>query len=447
MLPWHAVTPSRDAPKSFGKYRPIAELGRGGMAIVYLAASLGPRGFSKLVVVKELKEEFCTDAEFTAMFVDEARLAARLNHPNIVQTYEVEEHGSHFFIVMEYLEGQPLSQTRSRLARLGAQLRDHQVRVLCDVLDALHHAHDLADYDGRPLHVVHRDVSPHNIIVTYAGDAKLVDFGIAKAADSTSQTRTGVIKGKLAYMSPEQAFGKAVDRRADVFSVGVILWEAITGRRMWKGMAEGAIAHRLSLGDVPRITDFVPEPPMHLKAICERALAPRLEERYPSAVAMRHDLEAYLAQQAHRPVAREFGALVAQGFVEERARLTSLIEQQMMVLRDPAQPGPSGAELPRVNLAIPSITPNANTPSTSGGRRDVSGVAASSTSGARDVAPPADPSTVRSVRAGYPLRWLVLGGIALVLAGAAVTTAVMAPWSTTGAPGSNAVTGDAQTRE
>ncbi|HEY2364800.1 MAG TPA: protein kinase, partial [Polyangiaceae bacterium] len=126
--------------KVFGKYRPIAELGRGGMAVVYLAASQGPRGFTKLVVVKELKEEFTEDAEFTSMFVDEARLAARLNHPNIVQTYEVEEQQGHFFIVMEYLEGQPLSQTRSRLARLGATLRDHQVRVLCDVLEALHHA-------------------------------------------------------------------------------------------------------------------------------------------------------------------------------------------------------------------------------------------------------------------------------------------------------------------
>ncbi len=409
---------SPEQAKSFGKYRPIAELGRGGMAVVYLAASLGPRGFSKLVVVKELKDEFSTDSEFATMFVDEARLAARLNHPNIVQTYEVEEtgiqgpaEGWHFFIVMEYLEGQPLSQVRSRLARLGAQLRDHQVRVLCNVLDALHHAHELADYDGRPLNVVHRDVSPHNIIITYAGDAKLVDFGIAKAADSSSQTRTGVIKGKLAYMSPEQAFGKPVDRRADVFSVGVILWEAITGRRMWKGSAEGAIAHRLSLGDIPKITDFVPEAPLHLKAICERALAPRLEERYPSAIAMRQDLEGYLAAIAYRPAPRDFGALVSSAFAEERARLTALIEQQMLTLRDPGKP----RELPRVVQPIISLAPHANTPVTS------SQLAAST-------------SVKPEQSVGYPIRWLVLGGVALVLVGAAVTTAIMAPWSSASQP-------------
>jgi len=383
------------------------------MAIVYLAASLGPRGFSKLVVVKELKDEFSTDTEFTTMFVDEARLAARLNHPNIVQTYEVEEQQNHFFIVMEYLEGQPLSQVRSRLARLGAQLRDHQVRVLCNVLDALHHAHELADYGGTPLNVVHRDVSPHNVIITYAGDTKLVDFGIAKAADSSSQTRTGVIKGKLAYMAPEQAFGKAVDRRADVFSVGVILWEAITGRRMWKGNAEGAIAHRLSSGDIPKIGDYVPEAPLHLKAICERALATRLEERYASALAMRQDLEGYLASIPYRPIARDFGGLVSQGFNDERTRLKALIEQQMLLLQDPQRGVGIPAELPRVIAPSISISPP-NTPVTSSRLRDVTGPMA---------ARPGVPE-----RTGYRIGWLVLFGVALVLVGAAITTVIMAPW-------------------
>jgi serine/threonine-protein kinase len=382
------------------------------MAVVYLAASQGPRGFTKLVVVKELKEEFTEDSEFTSMFVDEARLAARLNHPNIVQTYEVEEQQGHFFIVMEYLEGQPLSQTRSRLARLGATLRDHQVRVLCDVLEALHHAHELADYDGRPLNVVHRDVSPHNVIITYDGIAKLVDFGIAKASDQSSQTRTGVIKGKLAYMSPEQAFGKPVDRRADVFAVGVILWEAITGRRMWKGNAEGAIAHRLSIGDVPKITEYVPEPPPVLQAICERSLAPRSADRYPTAAAMRADLESYLATVAQKPTARELGGIVAQAFAEERARLASLIEEQMRVRAVSTGTGP--VELPKINAVLPTLTPHANTPVSK------TGPLGSMHMSARSVRAP-EPS-------GYPVKWLVIGGIALVVLGAAATTAIMAPW-------------------
>ncbi len=413
-----AFVVQRSLTKAFGKYRPIAELGRGGMAVVYLAASQGPRGFSKLVVIKELKDEFTSDTEFSSMFVDEARLAARLSHPNIVQTYEVEEDLGHFFIVMEYIEGQPLSQVRTRLAKLGAQIRDHQARVLCDVLDGLHHAHELADYDGTPLSVVHRDVSPHNVIVTYGGDAKLVDFGIAKAADSTSQTRTGVIKGKLAYMAPEQAFGKPVDRRADIFSIGVILWEAITGRRMWKGNAEGAIAHRLSVGDVPKITDFVSEPPPMLKAICERALAPRADDRYPTAAAMRRDLDAYLASMgAARPSARDLGAIVVQAFAEERARIAKLVETQMRTLR--AANESASLEVPRIEAVMQSLTPGPNTPVSKSGVLNLGGAHVASV-------PTQETS---SSGGGYRVRWLVIGGIALVILGAAATTAIMQPWA------------------
>jgi serine/threonine protein kinase len=397
------------------------------MAVVYLAASQGPRGFSKLVVVKELKEEFAQDPEFSSMFVDEARLAARLSHANIVQTYEVEEDDGHFFIVMEYLEGQPLSHARSRLARLGGQLRDHQVRVLCDVLDALHYAHEIADYDGTPLSVVHRDVSPHNVIITYGGEAKLVDFGIAKAADSTSQTRTGVIKGKLSYMSPEQAFGKPVDRRADVFSIGVILWEAITGRRMWKGNAEGAIAHRLSIGDIPKLTDYVKDAPPMLQAICARALASRPEDRFSSAAAMRQQLESYLSSLAYKPTARDFGGLVSSAFAEERGRIATLVEEQMRLVRTASTETPAldHTELPKINAPAQSLTPLASTP-----------VSKSAPLAAHLEATVGD-------AAGYPVRWLVLGGIALVILGAAATTAIMQPWAQPAAPPPSEVAPDA----
>lgn len=399
------------AARSFGKYRPIVELGHGGMATVYLAASQGPRGFAKLVVVKELNDDLAVDSEFASMFVDEARLAARINHPHVVQTYEVDENDGRFFIVMEYIEGQPLGLIRSRLSKLGTALRDHQVRLLSEVLDALHHAHELADYDGRPLHVVHRDVSPHNVMVTYSGDAKLVDFGIAKAADSSTQTRTGVVKGKLAYMSPEQAFGKPLDRRTDIFAVGVVLWEALTNRRMWKGSAEGAIAHRLSIGDIPKAVELAPNAPPQLLTICDRALAPRMEDRYPTALAMKEDLEAYLASLARRPTARELGTLVAEAFSEERSRVRAIIEQSMSIGHGPTQPPPT---------EIPSLAKAGTLSSAS-----------------------ASMSKSQVTERGYPVRWLVLGGIALIVVGAAVTTAVMAPWSSQPVPAGPPVLPDA----
>ena len=407
--------------KTLGKYRPIAELGRGGMAVVYLAASQGPRGFSKLVVVKELKDDFTQDPEFGTMFVDEARLAARLNHPNIVQTYEVEEEDKQLFLVMEYLEGQSMSAVRSRLSKLGTLTRDHQVRVICDVLDGLAYAHDLVDYSGTALNVVHRDVSPHNVIITYAGETKLVDFGIAKTSDQSSQTRTGVIKGKLSYMAPEQAFGKKVDRRADLFAVGVMLWEAITGKRMWKGMAEGAIAHRLSVGDIPRMSDYLADPPPALHAACERALATRPEDRYPNAVAMRQDLEAYLATLAQPPSARDLGRLVSEAFREERAKLAGLVEEQMRLLRARGIHAAPSVEIPRVQAPIMSLTPS---------KPEASQPAV-------DIALPG--ALPVSQEAPYPIKWLVAAGVIVLLLGAAVTTAIMAPWAQ--APAANTSSG------
>ncbi len=218
---------------TIGKYRLIAELGHGGMSDVFLAVSKGMGGFHKLLVIKQLRPNLAEDEEFLSMFLDEARLAARLSHRNVVATYEVGEDGGRYYIAMEYLEGQALKRIIHRAkTRFGL---DMHLQVVLDVLKGLHHAHDLCDYDATPLGVVHRDVSPHNIFVTYAGDVKVVDFGVAKALDSSTETSAGVMKGKLAYMSPEQARSGDVDRRADIFSVGVLLWEGVTGQRMWGG--------------------------------------------------------------------------------------------------------------------------------------------------------------------------------------------------------------------
>lgn len=310
-----------------GKYRLIASLGRGGMAEVYLAVVSGPAGFNKLQVVKLLRPHLAPEAEFVTMFLDEARLAARLNHPNVVQTNEVGEANGSYFISMEYLEGQALS----RIIRHAP--RDVLLRVISDALAGLHYAHELADYDGSPLDVVHRDASPHNIFVGYDGQVKLVDFGIAKAATSSTDTMVGMIKGKVSYMSPEQASGARVDRRSDVFSMGIVLWEAIAGRRMWEGQSDLQIIHALALGTIPSITEAKPDLDPALEGIVNRSLTASRDDRYPTAQALREALLGYLDTLGKRPSQEDVGAVVATMFAEKRESIRSLVEQQLRDLR------------------------------------------------------------------------------------------------------------------
>jgi serine/threonine-protein kinase len=318
--------------RPFGRYRPIAVLGHGGMATVYLATAQGPGNFSKLVVAKELRPELAGDPEFRAMFLDEARLAARLHHPNIVQTFEVLDEDLQLVIVMEYLDGQPMNRIRQRLGGSSKDATHAMLRIMADMLGGLHYAHELADYDGTLLHVVHRDVSPHNVFVTYAGETKLVDFGVAKVADASARTRTGVIKGKLSYMAPEQALGQPIDRRADIFAAGLMLWEIVAARRVWKG-CEDVIMGRLNAGTIPKLLEACPEAPAPLVSIVDRATAANPEDRYPTAAAFQGDLEAYLSSLTKWPTSRQAGAIVAEAFVSERDRIRGVIEQQMSEAR------------------------------------------------------------------------------------------------------------------
>ncbi|HEY8076299.1 MAG TPA: serine/threonine-protein kinase, partial [Labilithrix sp.] len=274
---------------SFGKYKLIAELGHGGMADVFLAVQAGPlgSGFSKLTVIKRLRPNLAEEPEFISMLVDEARIAARLNHPNVVQTNEVGEADSQYFIAMEYLDGQPFHRVQHRSAQRAKDgsvpllTKEQQYVIVMDALAGLHHAHELADYDGTPLNIVHRDMTPHNVFVTYDGQVKVVDFGIAKAVGRSSETRQGVVKGKVRYMAPEQAIGQEVDRRADIFAAGVILWEAATGRRMWKDMDDLNIVQALVGGEAPTSPRaFDPNVPEAIDRMCCRALARTAWDRY-----------------------------------------------------------------------------------------------------------------------------------------------------------------------
>ena len=307
----------------------MAELGRGGMSEVYLAVVAGPAGFNKLVVIKLIKGELAEDPDFISMFLEEARLSARLSHPNVVQTNEVGEFGGRYFIAMEYLEGQPYSRILHRLGRDRGLPLGMSLRILSDVLAGLQYAHDLADFDGSPLGVVHRDVTPHNVFVTYDGQVKVVDFGIAKAMNSAHETRTGMLKGKVGYMAPEQAKGERVDRRADIFSVGVMLWEAAVGRRLWKGLNEVQILHQLLSGEIPSPRSMRPDISHQLEAIIMKALSTDREQRHGSAAEMQAALDELMDAGSERSTLRETGRLLSNTFDEERKKLKAIIEQQV----------------------------------------------------------------------------------------------------------------------
>jgi serine/threonine-protein kinase len=346
--------------ESLGKYRPIAELAHGGMSRVHLAALQGPGGFNKLVVVKELRGDFAEDPAFVAMFLDEARLAARLHHPNIVQTNEVGQTEKTCFMAMEYLDGQPLASLLRRSHRSPGGLPIAlAARIASEVCAGLHYAHELKEYDGTPLDVVHRDVSPQNIFITYDGLTKVVDFGIAKAQGRTVETSIGVLKGKVGYMPPEQAMGLGVDRRADVFALGVVLYEMATMTRMWR-RDEVDILRELMSARVPTSPKAIrADVPDEIDRICRRALAPEKRERYATALEMKRDLDAFLDSAGKRATSAAIGELVAALFADDRAKIGELIDRQLRAIAD------SSGSLASQPISLPTLAIGQTGPSPS----------------------------------------------------------------------------------
>jgi serine/threonine protein kinase len=284
------------AGRHLGPYQLLLQIGRGGMADVFLALAPsidgGPR---RQIVIKQLLREVVEDDEFRAMLLDEGRLATRLSHPNVVRTFAVGDSGEERFLVMEFLDGQTLARIRRRaLAQGGVPMAVH-LRILSGVLRGIHYLHELRDDIGRSLGVVHRDVTPHNVFVTYDGQVKVVDFGIAKAASGIAHTRLGVVKGKLAYLSPESVRGEQVDRRSDVFSVGLMLWEAAIGQRFWSDHDELTVYRKLVSGDLPLGGPLEKKIDRRLLRIINKAMAVRPEDRYPTAAHMQADLDKMLA--------------------------------------------------------------------------------------------------------------------------------------------------------
>jgi serine/threonine-protein kinase len=347
---------------AFGKYRLIAKLGQGGMAEVFLAVVTGPAGFNKLQVVKKLRSELTEDAEHLAMFLDEARLAARLNHRNVVQTFEVGEEEGTYYLTMEYLEGAPFNRVLGR-ARLNPPAEGILLRIVADALAGLHYAHELKDYDGSPLKIVHRDASPHNIFVCEDGTTKLVDFGIAKAATRSNETRMGVVKGKVTYMAPEQARSAELDCRADIFVLGIVLWEVIAGRKMWDRAPDLEVLQKLALAKIPRLEDVVPDAPPELIAICNRALAPDPEDRFATALDMRNEILAYMDRAKIKLSTEDVGEYVSNAFADKRTDIKGIIERQIAKLSQGAlvvtqieEASPDSLNLPRLDLGTGRIS-------------------------------------------------------------------------------------------
>ena len=405
---------STNPGSSFGKYHVIAELGRGGMAEVFLAVVRGPAGFNKLVVLKKLRTSLLRDLDNLAMFLDEARLAARLNHPNVVQTNEVGQADESYFIAMEYLEGQAFSSVlkRHRQSGAGPLPLATSLRIVADASAGLHYAHGLKDFDGTPLQVVHRDVSPHNVFLTYGGQVKLVDFGIAKANSRTIQTESGILKGKVAYMAPEQAQGLELDHRADIFAMGVVLFEAVCGERLW-GVPDIDIVRELLMSKVPRSPkDVIPTLPDEVVRICKRALSPIREERYQTALELQRDLEKCLSELPERVTNEEIGNHVSQLFAQEREKISGVIERQLGAL----------ARLPHEEFLshdIPTLTISGGVSVTPSGARQSStpsGSARISIEGAvsTPALSPPSASSVGDEKAITKKRALIAGAIAVV---------------------------------
>ena len=306
----------------YAMYEPFA---RGGMATVHFGRLLGAVGFSRPVAIKKLYAHFTSDPDFVAMFLDEARLAARIQHPNVVQTLDAVSSQGELFVVLEYIHGQSLAELlRTARARATPVPVPIVASIVFGALEGLHAAHEARDAQGEPLEIVHRDVSPQNVLVGVDGVARVLDFGIAKAKGRAHVTRDGEVKGKLAYMAPEQIRGDA-SRRSDVFAATVVLWEALTGRRLFEADDVGALALKVLHEEIDSPRRFVPEVSVGLEAVVRRGLERDPEARYGSA------REMALALQASVPLASaiDVGAWVqrlASEALEERAARLATIE-------------------------------------------------------------------------------------------------------------------------
>lgn len=382
-------------PRQFGKYTLLRAIATGGMAKVYLAIQRAVAGFEKLVVIKRILPELAKDRAFVEMLLSEARTAATLNHPNVVQTFDVGEVESTFYIALEHINGEDIRSIVRAMKRAGVTEfpLEHTLNIILGVCAGLAYAHDKKDLDGRPLEIVHRDVSPQNILITFSGDVKVVDFGIAKSTEAAASERTmaGQLKGKVPYMSPEQAQGFAIDHRSDIFAVGIMLFELTTGRRLFKAKSEFETLKLICERDYPLPSQIRSGYPPGLEKIVMKALTKDPEQRYQSARDMQSDLESFVREERIAVSAVSLANWMKMLFEEQ-------IAEQKEVLQDVKK-------LADVIASQRSITETDMYVGTTTGAATISGT---------------DVSGVAAAKQKSGRRWMAIAVAAIALAGAAL---------------------------
>ncbi len=390
-----------DLPAQFGKYLLVHRLGSGGMAELFLAKQTGLKGFEKVLAIKKILPHLTQDSEFVSMFANEGKLAALLTHQHIVQIFDLGHVDGAYYLAMEYVMGKDLRAVVSRARERGGRLPiDQAVSIVSHVASGLDYAHRKKDLNGRDLNIVHRDVSPQNVLVSYEGEVKLVDFGIAKAAGIGQETKTGILKGKLAYMSPEQAMGRTIDRRSDVFALGIVLYELLTGRRLFKGDSDLSTLEQVRTANVEPPKRIDADIPDALEAAVMTALAREPDGRYQTAADFQAALEAIIAERgrgsSNLHLAHFMTALFAEDQRADNERL-QFIHQET------------------VRVSAPQRTASASTRVQDSARR---------TTSPRTMSPAEPP------RERHPIRTALLGAVVVFLlgSGTVIATPAMLAW-------------------
>ncbi|MDQ3263473.1 MAG: protein kinase, partial [Myxococcota bacterium] len=360
------------SPQVFGKYLLLERISVGGMAEIFIAKAFGVEGFERMLAIKKILPSMAEDLEFITMFIDEARISSQLNHANVVHIHELGKYDDAYYIAMEHVQGLDLRAIAELYRRerqaMPVPMAAYIISRVCEGLD---YAHRAKDGRGQDLNIVHRDVSPQNVLVSFDGEVKIIDFGIAKAANRTQQTQVGILKGKFGYMSPEQALGKPIDRRSDLFAVGVILYELLTGDRLFVGESDFSVVEKVRNADIISPREMNPEIPKALEKVILKALARDQHDRYQWCSELQEDLNRFLISEGTIYSGKQLSHFMHEAFADdlqleaERMERFASVERPDDLEDSNVAVSPrrrSSRQIPIVTAPAPRLTPSRGTP-------------------------------------------------------------------------------------